>query len=389
MVRPNASQHLMRWGFEAAFDAVSDRAPASNYHNADTNELLRRREAASFSEAPDWGVERKRTQQVLYDAALRAGAKIEFGRGIVDVSETAEGSSVTLTDGEVRYGDLILATDGIRSRLRPQIMRTVGLTDPGPSADGTTIFQVEIPVERVLSNPRTRYLGETSDLMVWMGEGLWSYTLFNTKTRVFVGLFGMLKEDVSTSSTESGEGSKSLWTQEGDISHVRDRFKGTHHVLQELAALTTSCDRWRQAELPDLHQWISKHGRLALLGDSAHAMYPDAAQGFSQIVEDVACLDALLLRPSTVQTATAEWQKIRKPRAERVKAYAAANHQLYRLGGRAFPKQTSDSSNDQANKDGDQDAILVDANAPFNTPAFTKWLYTYDVVKDASVGSDV
>lgn len=38
--------------------------------------------------------------------------------------------------------------------------------------------------------------------------------------------------------------------------------------------------------LPNLLQWISKHARIALMGDSAHPFLPTSVQGASQAIED-------------------------------------------------------------------------------------------------------
>ena len=66
--------------------------------------------------------------------------------------------------------------------------------------------------------------------------------------------------------------------QTGDIDYVRSYFRACDDRLTGLLKLAKTCDRWRLGELPDLPQHVSECGRLVMLGDSAHAMYPDAAQ---------------------------------------------------------------------------------------------------------------
>ena len=43
---------------------------------------------------------------------------------------------------------------------------------------------------------------------------------------------------------------------------------------------------WAFYLLPKLDQWISKGGRMVIIGDAAHALIPAAAQGANQAVED-------------------------------------------------------------------------------------------------------
>ena len=150
--------------------------------------------------------------------------------------------------------------------------------------------------------------------------------------------------------------------------------------------------------MPDLQNWTSKHGRLLLLGDSAHAMYPDAAQGFSQIVEDIAALHVLLTSDKvdneSIASATSAWQELRKPRVERIKSFARSNHDLYAQGGAQFPKQPdlSDESSVKGRHDPASSktgsCVRPDMWAAFNTPAFNKWVHGYDVQAEARVSME-
>lgn len=67
-------------------------------------------------------------------------------------------------------------------------------------------------------------------------------------------------------------------TKDGDIVFVRQRFEGICPPLSAVLNLATECDRWKIAQMPNLPRWTSKTGRTILLGDSAHAMEPNAAQ---------------------------------------------------------------------------------------------------------------
>lgn len=67
-------------------------------------------------------------------------------------------------------------------------------------------------------------------------------------------------------------------TKDGDIAFVRQRFEGICPPLSAVLKLATKCDRWKIAQIPNLPRWTSRTGRTILLGDSAHAMEPNAAQ---------------------------------------------------------------------------------------------------------------
>ena len=122
-----------------------------------------------------------------------------------------------------------------------------------------------------------------------------------------------------------------------------------------------------------------------LLGDSAHAMHPNAGQGFSTIIEDIGVLDYLITIASDtidkVPTITATWQEIRKPRVERIKDYAKENTAVY------FGEPIPDRHRHQGDGSGVRSLknIKPNMNAKFTSPSFVKWCYDYDAVAEVSV----
>jgi 2-polyprenyl-6-methoxyphenol hydroxylase-like FAD-dependent oxidoreductase len=78
-------------------------------------------------------------------------------------------------------------------------------------------------------------------------------------------------------------------------------------------------------------------GRVALLGDAAHAMTPDLGQGAGQAFEDAATLAALFdgLSPSAVPTALARYDAVRGPRTSALQRAARRTHRLLGLRGPA------------------------------------------------------
>jgi 2-polyprenyl-6-methoxyphenol hydroxylase-like FAD-dependent oxidoreductase len=67
------------------------------------------------------------------------------------------------------------------------------------------------------------------------------------------------------------------------------------------------CERW-------------SHGRLALIGDAAHATGPVWAQGAAQALEDAIVLADLLAARSDWSTVGAEFERLRRPRVAHVQA---------------------------------------------------------------------
>jgi len=76
-------------------------------------------------------------------------------------------------------------------------------------------------------------------------------------------------------------------------------------------------------------------GRVALLGDAAHAMTPDLGQGACQAFEDAATLGAVLDRvgPADVPAALREYDAVRRPRTASVQRECRRVHRLLGLTG--------------------------------------------------------
>ncbi|GAA4190847.1 FAD-dependent monooxygenase [Microbispora amethystogenes] len=114
---------------------------------------------------------------------------------------------------------------------------------------------------------------------------------------------------------------------------VRRRVSGWHDPIPALLEATPS-EQVRHIdihELPDLPAYTS--GRIALLGDAAHAMSPDRGQGAGQSIEDAVVLAAALAAGASVPAALDAYDARRRPRTQAVARGARqAGHQMIDAG---------------------------------------------------------
>ncbi|KAI4153671.1 MAG: hypothetical protein LQ340_002174 [Diploschistes diacapsis] len=348
-IRPGATRVLISWGLKEQFEAISDNFATTLFRDLYTGEIINSSIAVEVSDYPDWGTERGVTQEVLYNNVVKAGAEIRINCQVDDVCENASGAVVVLGDGSTIMGDIVLVADGIRSHLRGKILEDASAS-VDPLASNVTLYGMKLGLEEARSDPDLAKVCEDTSLNVSFGNGTFVVFRVNEKLQQFGVLFGVkgltdqkgLWDEVS-SDGNSLKALAQMPSQDGNVDHVRKVFSNANPALVAALKLATSCDRWRLAELPDLPRWCSKGGRILLLGDSAHAMYPSAAQGFSQIIEDIGALEYLLSLPKPIRSLSALWESVRKPRVERIKEYSNANTQMF-LGNtpRAGPFERRD-----------------------------------------------
>lgn len=269
------------------------------------------------------------------------------------------------------------ATTGIKSRVRTCLFPQRN-TDPIPLRE--SIFIATLPLAQIETDPA---------LAGWLVPGTTHGTLgprrFVLSRRLHGGQYGVQFIDVDHADPGPVDGN---WNTPADPSRLRALFADFNPVTRAYLAHIQHAEKWQIAVGPALDTWRSRHGRVVLLGDAAHAMIPHAAQGLSQGVEDGVSL-ARMLRGATgtrIGAATRAWEAMRKPRAElfvqrsmdnaRLRslpdgpAQAARDEQIVRAAARRTPEETKD--------------VEMDMEADQNSAAFMKWVREYDVVAEVS-----
>ncbi|KAJ6441384.1 putative transporter C11D3.18C [Purpureocillium lavendulum] len=381
-IRRCARRILRSWGLEADLAAVSDEVDATRFRDIKTTDVKIELPERADHEIRHWVTTRRLAMGLLYRQAVKLGARFRFATTVVDVREDHAGASVVLANGgEVLRGDLILAADGIRSRIRAKILADVTGVSIEPLISSTTFYGIGIDAASLVAQvgPSSGLTPDRPDITGWIGSGGFIISRHSAKAGK-VGLLCAIHGETDQ---------RDLWDDRGDVGFVRDFFAGSCREVTAALDLAARCDRWKLAEMPDLPRWRSPGGRILLLGDSAHAMHPNAAHGFAQTVEDIAVLDALTMRSNPGDAAAEipriaeQWEAARKPRVERIKAFARTNTRVF-LG--EVEPQSSGTADEAL---GLTDVVVAqDMHAPFFSPAFTAWCEDLDVLKELDLMMD-
>ncbi|KAI9688032.1 MAG: hypothetical protein M1820_010320 [Bogoriella megaspora] len=382
-VRPGASKVLIHWGLESDFSSGSDDYASTILRDLETGRILNRSIATEVSAYPDWGCSRQTVLHILYEHARRAGVEIKLGCPVKRVDDNPRSASLELDDGTVLSADVIFVADGVRSKLRSQVLSDLQ-SSVEPTITDVSLYTVKVPVAEARQDPDFMELCQDTNLNVAFSKGTFVVFRMHSKNideQPYVsGLFGV----------EGQTDQKSLWDEHGDIEHVRRVFSNANRGLHALLRHGTSCDRWKVTEVPDLPRWTSKHGRILLIGDSAHGMHPNAAQGLSQIIEDIGSLEVLFDERYRdrfpVSTLTGAWENIRKPRVERIKKYAEANTTMF-LGkpSASQPRNRKIGPNPEEAEVRSFKDVIPNMSAPFSSASFYKWAYDHDVFAELTL----
>ncbi|MEJ6490554.1 flavin-dependent oxidoreductase [Leucobacter sp. USCH14] len=268
--------------------------------------------AAGYS-WPQLSVHRGRLQLALRDLVeQRVGDVIRTGHRVVSVDDRADGSTAHFDAAGGRVAveaDVVIAADGIHSAVRAERYPEEG----APPWSGLTLWRGVATAEPFLD-------GRT---MVMVGDGEQKFVAYPLGP---VGPDGRMPINFIAEKRGAGSGQVD-WNHPIDPKPIVDLFREWSFDWIDIPGLIASADEILEYPMVDrdaLPQWT--FGRTTLLGDAAHAMYPNGSNGGSQ-----ATLDARTLAFHLATAASPE-EGLRAYEADRRPATAALLEQTRQAG---------------------------------------------------------
>lgn len=253
-------------------------------------------------------VHRGYLQKMLYDAVverLGAGAVV-LGQACAGIAQDASGVTVALrrgrggADAEPVRADIVVGADGVRSTVRAALHPDLAK----PHYSGITLYRGVTRAKPYHSGGAILHIGakRTGTLIVYPildnidGSGL-------TLTNWVIELPG---------SAEIPED----WNRKGDPKTVAHAFDDCRLGFLDVPALLRAAEAVYEYPMVDhepLDRW--SFGRVTLLGDAAHAMYPRGGNGSNQAIVDARALADALARNADPVAALQAYEQERRERA--------------------------------------------------------------------------
>ncbi|CAD6583072.1 MAG: hypothetical protein CYPHOPRED_002227 [Cyphobasidiales sp. Tagirdzhanova-0007] len=307
-ITPQTVRQFKRWGIDKVLEPLA--AQPKYFH------IIRYSDGKILAEEPDWrGWQEKRfgsgvwdlhradMQLAMFKKAQNCGVKFKFGLWVENID--CEKATITLKSGEVLTADLIVAADGLNSKARNAML---GRPDP-PLPTGDLAYRIVLN-DHEIEDPELRKMMTDAGCRLYAGPKA-HVIMYSLKGGKQMNIVLLAPDDLPATVSR----------QAASTDEMMSLFDGWDPVLRKFLSLVTSVDKWRLMHHGGLESWHHPGGRVVMIGDAVHPMLPYLAQGANSAVEDGIVLGECLQRAKgkdDILTAIKVFEKLRKPRSERV-----------------------------------------------------------------------
>ena len=300
-ILPHAVRELTELGLAEPLAATGIATRELRYISAHGQEIWREpRGLAAGYHWPQYSIHRGRLHMLLL-AEVRArlgAARVHLGKRMMATSQDAHGATAHFADGSSATGDALVAADGIHSAARAQRHPDEGpprwkgavlwrATSVAPGfLGGATMIQcghhdLKFVCYPIANNP------DGTQLINWIAE------------KVFPQDTAWNRED---------------WNRTGVLEAFVPLYEFWRWDFLDVPALMRRAEAVYEYPMVDrdpLEAWSI--GRITLLGDAAHPMYPIGSNGSSQAILDARVLAMHLKRAPSVEAGLAAYDAARRP----------------------------------------------------------------------------
>ncbi len=306
---PHAIKELADLGLLPALDRVAIRTRELVYMNRFGQDIWRepRGTDAGF-DVPQFSIHRGRLQRIIHQAAAAelGESNIHTNCRLGSFQQDEAGITAWFFDRDGRHvrtarGDVLVGADGIHSTIRASLFPGEG----SPSWNGIMLWRGATDWPAFMDGRSMIIAGgmDAKAVLYPIADGLRPDTRL-TNWAIAVKL---------------GDGTqppprREDWSRRGRLEdlmpHVQ-RFSIPQADVKALIMATPEFWEYPMCDRDPLPRWT--HGRVTLMGDAAHPMYPVGSNGASQAILDARCLADQLVSADSPQQALHAYEQIRLP----------------------------------------------------------------------------
>jgi 2-polyprenyl-6-methoxyphenol hydroxylase-like FAD-dependent oxidoreductase len=268
---------------------------------------------AAGYEVPQISVHRGQFQLALFGAMQQRlpNDSVHTGHTLTTFTPGDEHTLPTVTlenriTGELVHdqADVVIACDGIHSVIR----KTLAPGDDQPNWSGNILWRAATPHPGFLSKRSMFMAGHLPNKFV-------AYPISEPDAD------GMQTVNWIAELNRSAEGlsGRENWNKKVDKSLFADQFATWKFDWLDIPALIDQTDDVYEFPMVDrdpLEQW--SYGRVTLLGDAAHPMFPIGSNGASQAILDAAAISTALVNHNSPTEALLAYESVRRPATARI-----------------------------------------------------------------------
>jgi len=298
-VLPHAVRELTELGLAEQLAATGVATKELRYISAHGQEIWREdRGLAAGYRWPQYSIHRGMLQMLLAEACRARGIEVRTGHRVIGFDQDGEGVTARFEHGAMARGDVLIGADGIHSAIRRHFAPGEG----APSWQGAVLWRATTIAAPFL----------TGATMVQAGHHDQKFVCYPIKHlpdgRMLTNWIAEMRVDVSKGFHRED------WNREADRDSFLPAFESWNWGWLDVPGLIRNAERVLEYPMVDrdpLDRWTE--GRVSLLGDAAHPMYPIGSNGASQAILDARQLALHLARARSLPEGLAAYEDARRP----------------------------------------------------------------------------
>lgn len=227
---------------------------------------------------------------------------VRLGARCTAVEAAADGALLHFADGTRVEADVVIGADGLHSVVRGAVTES----EP-PEYSGICAFRTVVPADAAPA------FALRPAQTIWLGPGR-HFVHYPIADRTMVNVVAF---------APAGDFTDESWSATATTEEFHAEFAGWDARVRDLITAGGVPGRWALLDRAPLRHW--SRGRITLLGDAAHPMFPFFAQGAAQSVEDAAVLARCLAdAPDEPERALKRYEAARIGRTTRLQQVSHA-----------------------------------------------------------------